>query len=398
MGNSTLFEMESVLHTHHTIQFTWRDLGGSYYVYRDNELLYEGTVATFRDGQFKHAKLYHYSIERVVDDVFVDVIRLQTSGYAEERNVENPLQFLVMTTILTQSQIALSWEKIKDITSYEIYRNDVFLKEVKGIQYRDRDIQLDQTYVYRIQSKRLIEKSEEKYSKGKSMVAKLIEQFRATHREPAVEAFTVVKKIGPVKNLLVPTLERIKKAKVNQWQFRYMTFLTEESVKNPNPLSRNYMFQGDHRDFHSESDRFRTRVDLSLNYEEPRSPMVCTKRIGKTIAYDHAGNLRKAAVAPCEGIQFKRMDHQMGESGFLLTHGVGNPIVQAPKINYEVRAVLRRDGLFDVTGFHNQAPHHEVYLANGAQEWMPIHLAESNGLIWMADVMGWHYWRHLNFV
>lgn len=398
MEKSTLFEVESVLHTHHTIQFTWRDLGGLYYVYRDNSLLYEGTVATFRDGQFKHAKLYHYAIERVVDGVVVDVIRLQTSGYAQERNVENPLQFLVMTTIIAQSQIALSWEKIKDITSYEVYRNGVFLAEVKGNQYCDRAVELDKPYIYRIQSKRLIEQSEEKYSKGKSMVATVIEKFHGAHREPAIEAFTVVKQIGPLNDLLRPTIQRIKKPKINQWQFRYMTFLRDETVKNPNPLSRNRVFQGDHRDFQVESERFRTRVDLSLNYEEQQSPMICTKRIGKTIVQDHAGNIRKVARADYEGIQFKRMDHQIGESGFLLTHDVGNPLVPAPKINYEVRAVFRRDGLFDCTGFHNQAPHHEVYIANEAQEWMPIHLAESNGLIWMADLMGWHYWRHVNFV
>lgn len=398
MAKSTLFEVESVLHTHDTIQFTWKDLGGLYFVYRDNDLLYEGTVPTFRDGQFKHAKLYHYSIERVVDGTVVDVIRLQTSGYAEERNVENPLQFLVMTTIIAHSQISLSWEKVKDITCYEVYRNDVLLEEVRGNQYCDRDIELDKTYIYRIQSKRLIEKSEEKFSKGKSMVAAVIEKFHAPHKEPAVEMFTVVKKIGPLQDLLLPTLQRMKRSKVNLWQFRYMTFLKEETVKNPNILSRNYLFQGDHRDFHSESERFRTRVDVSLNYGQPQSPMICTRRIGKTIAYDHVGNIRKVAVATYQGIEFKRMDHQLGESGFLLTHDVGNPIVQAPKINYEVRAVLRRDGLFDLTGFHNQAPHHEVYVANGEQEWMPIHLAESNGLIWMADVLGWHYWRHLNFV
>ena len=48
-----------------------------------------------------------------MNDEVVDVIALQTSAFAEQRNVENPLQFLVMTTIVAKTQIALSWEEIK---------------------------------------------------------------------------------------------------------------------------------------------------------------------------------------------------------------------------------------------------------------------------------------------
>ena len=61
-----LFEVESVTHKHDLITFTWKDVGGIYQVYRDGELLYEGTVAEFSDGNFKHAKMYNYSIERLV--------------------------------------------------------------------------------------------------------------------------------------------------------------------------------------------------------------------------------------------------------------------------------------------------------------------------------------------
>lgn len=398
MKKSTVFEISSVIHTRDAIRFTWPDLGGTYYVYRDGELLYEGTVSAFSDGQFKHAKLYHYSIERVVNDTVVDVIRLQTSPYAEVRNVENPLQFLVMTTIVARTQIALSWEMIKDVACYEVYRNDVFLGKVRGNQYIDRDISLEESYVYRIQSSRLLKKSEERFSKGKSLIATIARKFTVSKEEPAIENFVVTKQIGRPQDLLMSTLNRKRELKVVDWKFRYATFLTDKKIKNPNYLSRNRQFQGDNRDFDSESECFRTRVDVAFHYQQAQSPMIFTKRVGKTIAYDALGSIRKIAVAPSDEIKLERTDHQMGESGFILTHDVGNPLVQAPGITYEVRAVLRKDGLFDLTGFHNQAPHHEVYLMSDGREWMPIHLAESKGLIWMADVMGWHYWRHLNFV
>ena len=66
MENNILFEVETVTHRHDLISFTWKDVGGIYQVYRDEELLYEGTVAEFYDGNFKHAKMYNYSIERLV--------------------------------------------------------------------------------------------------------------------------------------------------------------------------------------------------------------------------------------------------------------------------------------------------------------------------------------------
>lgn len=398
MKKSTVFEISSVKHTPDAIRFTWPDLGGTYYVYRDGELLYEGTVSAFSDGQFKHAKLYHYSIERVVDDKVIDVIRLQTSPYAELRNVENPLQFLVMTTIVARTQIALSWEMIKDVACYEVYRNDVFLGKVQGNQYIDRDISLEEFYVYRIQSSRLLKKSEERFSKGKSIISTIVRKLTDSKKEPAIENFVVIKRIGRLQDLLIPTLNRERSLKVTDWKFRYMTFLTDNKIKNPYYLSRNRQFQGDDRDFDSESERFRTRVDVAFHYQQPRSPMFFTKCVGKTIAYNNSGNIRKIAVAPADEIKLERTDHQIGESGFILTHDVRNPLVQAPGITYEVQAVLRKDGLFDLTGFHNQAPHHEVYLTSDGSEWIPIHLAESRGLIWMADVMGWNYWRHLNFV
>lgn len=393
-----LFEISSVIHTHDAIRFTWPDIGGMYYVYRDEELLYEGTVPEFRDGQFKHAKLYHYSIERVVDGVVADIVRLQTSPYAEKRNVENPLQFLVMTTIIARTQIALSWELIKDVETYEIYRNEVFLGKIKGNQYIDRDISLNETYVYRIQASRLLKKSEERFSKGKSIIAKTLGKLARFKKEAGVEEFVVIKEIRPLKELLIPVLDRKVPPKVNDWKFRYMTFLAGTTFKNPYVFSRNCYFKGDGRGFNPESDRFRTCVDVALHYHLPRSPMTFKKRVGKTIAYSKVGRIREIAVAPSDQIKLERMDHQVGESGFLLTHDVRNPLVQAPAINYEVRAILCQNGLFDMTGFHNQAPHHEVYLMKDEEEWLPIYSAESEELIWMADILGWRYWRHLNFL
>ena len=95
--------------------------------------------------------------------------------------------------------------------------------------------------------------------------------------------------------------------------------------------------------------------------------MTFTKDIGRTIAYDRAGRVREDGVASSDGIVLEKSEHQRGEVGFLLTHAVGNPLVSAPTVDYEVRAVFRRDGTFDMTGFHDQAPHHEIYITSAGK-------------------------------
>lgn len=400
MNDKAVFEIQSVQHRPDLIYFTWNDIGGHYNVYKDGVHLYEGTVPEFSDGDFKHAKLYNYSIERVVGGDVVDVIALQTSAFAEEKNKENPLQSLVLTTIVAKTQIALAWEEIKDVQEYDIYRNGVFLQTVGVNRYIDRDISLDESYIYTIHSKRPLLKSEERLNVSKSIASTLFDLLnRASPREEAaIERFTVTKVIADPKRVLTPMGERERLSNVDRWAFRYATFLADEWVTNPHPLTLNRYFKGDGRGFDPNGASFRTRVDIELAYDLERSPLFFTKNIGPSIAYSRSKRFREKATASFDGIGVQRKDHKEGEAGFNLIHAVGNPLTTAPKIDYEVRAVLRRDGTFDLTGTHDAAPHHEVYLMRGlGNEWLPIHQTESKGLAWMAPVVAWEYWRISNF-
>ncbi|MHA6259132.1 DUF3238 domain-containing protein [Sporosarcina sp. CAU 1771] len=394
------FEIQTVVNRADLIQFKWNDLGGTYNVYRDGILLYEGTVPEFSDGDFKHAKMYSYAIERVEHGEVVDVIALQTSAYAEKRNVENPLQFLVLTTIVAKTKIALCWERIKDIDRYDVFRNNVLLETVHTNQYIDQDFSLDETYTYSIFSNRPLAESIEPLSFGKSIIARAIGKMHpfSSKGEAEVENFKMIKVIDKPRKLLTPVMDKRTYKSIDDWHFLYTTFLKDKWIKNPNLLSLDSYFEGDGRGFHPEGKGFRTRVDIELAYNKAQIPMKFTKETGRSASYTKAGRLRKSEFASKEGIFFKRLDHGKEEAGFLLTHAVGNPLISSPVIDYEVRAVMRRDGTFDMTGFHDQAPHHEIYLKQGEKgEWVAIHQAESRGLAWMSPVMSKQYWRISNF-
>ncbi|MFS0576047.1 DUF3238 domain-containing protein [Sporosarcina sp. 179-K 3D1 HS] len=393
-----LFEIKTVLHEADLISFTWNDVGGLYRVYKDGTHLYEGTVAEFSDGDFTHAKLYTYTIERLENGEVVDVIVLQTSAFAEEKNKENPLQSIVMTTIVAKTQIALSWEKIKDIEEYHILRNGVYVETVRRNRYIDRDISLDEPSTYSIHAERPLAQSEEQLNVSKSIVSQVFGSLNpfATKEEAEVEQFWITKEIDPPSQLLLPIQEKEPRNKVDRWKFRYTTFLADKWVTNPNVLSPNHYFKGDGRGFNPEGKGFRTRVDVGLAYDLDRSPLTFTKQVGESVAYNYLKRYRERAAASPDGITLKRLDHGEEESGFLLQHAGGNPLTTAPQIDYEVTAVMRRDGLFDIWGYHDQAPHHEVYLARGDGKWEDIHLAESKGLAWMSRIVAWQYWRISN--
>lgn len=395
-----LFEIQTVLHKADLIYFTWNDVGGTYKVYRDGHHLYEGTVSEFSDGDFKHAKLYNYVIERVEDGIVIDVIALQTSAFAEQKNKESPLQSLVMTTIVAKTQIALSWEEIKDVAEYDVYRNGTHMTTAVGNSYIDRDFSLDEIYTYTIKSKRSLAKSEERFNVFQSIVSTVFGLLNpvSSKAEAAIEQFSVTKSIAKPRELLTPVQDRVRLPNVDRWGFRYMTFLQDDWVLNPNLLSRNRYFKGDDRGFDSNGASYRTRVDIELAYDLERSPLTFTRDVGPSIVYDAFKRFRKQATASHDGITLKRTNHGEDEAGFHLLHAVGNPLTTAPDINYEVRAVMRRDGTFDMTGYHDQAPHHEIYLMRGEEnEWKPIHQAESKGLAWMSEVIAWQYWRISNF-
>jgi hypothetical protein len=395
-----LFEIQTVLHKPDLIYFTWNDVGGIYNVYKDGRHLYEGTVSEFSDGDFKHAKLYNYSIERVENGVVVDVIALQTSAFAEQKNKENPLQSLVMTTIVAKTQIALSWEEMKDIDEYDVYRNGIYVKTVNDNRYIDRDFSLDETYTYSIRSKRPLMKSEERFNVFQSVVSAIFGLLNrvSSKEEATIEGFTVTREIANATKLLIPVQDRVRPPNVDRWQFRYMTFLEDDWVVNPNRLSGNRFFKGDDRGFDPNGESYRTCVDVELAYDLERSPLTFTKDVGPSIAYSSLKRFREQGTASNDGITLERTDHKENEAGFHLLHAVGNPLTAAPSIDYEVRAVMRRNGTFDMTGYHDQAPHHEIYLMRGAgNEWKPIHQAESKGLAWMSEVIAWQYWRISNF-
>lgn len=186
--------------------------------------------------------------------------------------------------------------------------------------------------------------------------------------------------------------------KKRNWQLRYSTFLPEEWLKNPNLASKVPYFKGDNRGFDPESPRYRTRVDVYIHEKESEAEIECTKAVGKSEAYNHDGDFLEEGVASDEDIVVKHVLSNHEKTTIQLTHSVGNPIIISPAVDYKVIGTFYRNGEINIAGYHDQAPHHEVYLKEAdEQNWEPLHLAENKGLEMMAHPTANHLWRYSTF-
>lgn len=390
VDKNSRFTVQSFIRKADRIQFIWTDVGGTYKVYCDGQQIYEGTVASFTDGRVEEGSACDYTIERI-DEGRTEVIRLQTSACIEDKAAKNPLTTTGFTTIVHSHSIVLVWEVFEGVQTYEIYRNDVLLAEVKGNQYIDTAIANDQSYTYRVQYHRSIARSGEKFRQARRRVSKVLLKMEGKKaKKESIERFTLVKKIGPLQQLL-QSIESRKQSSKKLFTLRYATFIAEPIVNHAHMLSKHRYFRGDNRDFHPEGQTYRTRVDVIYNLADLKQPIICSRDVGPTVSFNRFGHVQKRRFAQGNGISVQK--YVGDEKGFRLEHAVQNPIVFAPYINYEVDATIHENGHYDISGWHDEAPHHEVYVSFDGGKWEPVHLAKSKGLIWLTDIMGVHYWR-----
>lgn len=383
------------------IDFTWTLTGDTCRVIRDEKVIYTGKENSLKDENLQRGELYTYTIERLNNDgQAIEKIKMQTGTENHTEDFINRLQQIAITTILSKSKIVLAWGDIEGIEEFEIYRDGELIATVDKNQFTDRDAEMDKAYSYWVRGKRPLEESEETFKTEKSALARVfgLVNLKSSQKQSAEEEFWITKKIGSRRKLLAEKEQPKAELQYPVWHFRYTTFLPQEFLPSPNPLSPNRYFAGDGRDFDPESKQYRTQVNFSLEMTEGGAILEYEKDVGTSIAYDWRKKFRKADVASSEGILLEKVKEDPHKVAVSLKHSVGNPLTTSPNIDYEISANFYRDGYYDIIGIHDQAPNHEVYLRTSKDdEWEQIHEAESKGLAWMSDTIASQYWRISTF-
>ncbi|WP_281863694.1 DUF3238 domain-containing protein [Planomicrobium okeanokoites] len=394
-------ELELLEQTDTSIFFIWSNTGGTCRLERDGKVIYKGTDNSFKDEGLTPGEMYIYSIERLdLDEKVIDRIKLQTGTENYLDDFINRLQQITVSTIVSDSKIAIAWGAIDGIANFDIYRDGEFITDTDKNQFTDFEADSKKAYTYWVHGKRPLEKSEENMKHRKSLLATVfgMVNVRSSQEQAAMEEFWIIKRVANREQLLAEQPTQKDYIQQPEWQLRYLTFIGEEIMPNPNLMSLNRFFKGDGRSFDPESPEYRTRVDLSVRFTEDRALVDCSKDVGTTIAYNWRKKFRKADVASAAGIELKEVKEDHHKIAIDLKHSVGNPLVASPDIDYQLTANFYRNGVYDIIGIHDQAPNHEVYLKSGRNaEWGQIHEAEDKGLSWMAGPIASQYWRISNF-
>lgn len=394
-------ELELLEQTDTSIFFIWTNTGGTCRIERDGKIIYEGTDNSFKDEGLTPGELYIYTVERLdLDGKAIDRIKFQTGTENYLDDFINRLQQITVSTIVSDSKIAIAWGAIEGIASFDIYRNGEFVTETDKNQFTDLKADSKESYTYWVHGKRPLEKSEENKKHRKSFLATVfgLVNVRSSQEQAALEEFWIIKRVASREKLLAEQPTQKDQIQQPEWQLRYLTFLGEEVLPNPNLTSLNRFFKGDGRSFDPDSTDYRTRVDLTVRFTEEGALVDFEKDVGTTIAYNWRKKFRKADVASSAGIELKEVKEDHHRIAIDLKHSVGNPLVASPDIDYQIAANFYRIGTYDIIGIHDQAPNHEVYLKDSKNaDWGQIHEAEDKGLSWMAGPIASQYWRISNF-
>ncbi|HSI66096.1 MAG TPA: hypothetical protein VK947_01695 [Planococcus sp. (in: firmicutes)] len=397
----TLLDINLLKQDDTSISFTWTETGDTCRVIRDEDEIYKGTDSFLIDKDLARGEYYTYTIERLDSEgAIAETVKMHTGTENEEKSFLNALESITLTTIISESRISIAWGKIQGIEEYHIYRDGKFLELSAKNQYTDRDIKGDREHTYWIRGKRPLPESEESFSEGKFVLARIFGLFnrRPSSKEPAMEDFWLTKKVGKLDHLLADRNLAEPKPRYFKWHFRYNTFLPDAVIENPNLLSPHRYFSGDGRGFDPESNQYRTKVEFAVELQDNKAILEYETDVGTTISYNWRKKFKKADVASADGIEFEEVDEGERTATVYLKHAVGNPITTAPDINYEVAAVFYHFGGYDISGIHDQSPNHEVYLKdNASEEWVSLHQTQTKGLAWMAGPIARQYWRMSNF-
>ncbi|MDX8365545.1 hypothetical protein [Cytobacillus sp. IB215665] len=395
--SNNIIKVESIIESVNSITINWDDAEHVNNIYRDGERLHTGSDNKIIDTDLKPGYIYTYIIEALdTKGKILDVVKIQTSTEATDKNIDDSLGDMVVTTIGKNSYVTIDWDDIEYITSYEIFRNDEHLTTVMKSEFTDHKITLDEEYTYKIVGTRKVKKDK------RDKIDKDINNDRLQNEQKEelyIEEFEISKYVGAMRNHIVGESEDVMVQDLTKrWEIRYTTFLKDEWVKNPNGLSKYKWFSGDNRGYNATSLSYRTRTYVNICFCSASESVMLDRDVGTTHGYDANKKLLNSDTASEDGIVLINVDLDSAKIKFDVDHAVGNPLVASLDINYELEGEFYSNGNYKLSGEHDQAPHHEVYLkGRNSSSWETVYKAASKGIEWLAPPFANKKWTKSNF-
>ncbi|GIN97228.1 hypothetical protein J6TS1_30980 [Siminovitchia terrae] len=377
------FPIKAVEQATNEIIFYFKGGKGPFRIYREGRLIYEGADEAFRDSELAAETTYLYTIEIGTRRGSPERLKVQTSTAAESKELENVLKNCIQTTIISRSLVAMEWEPIEGAEEYLIYRNGKRIGKVEEPIFVDRWVRSQVEYTYRVYAERPLALDQD-VDHGYRVTKK-----EAKEQNVAMEKFQMTKVLDSLEEILNAEDRPLEK---KEWKFLYKTFVSKNWIKNLDHTSPYRYFKGEGRSFDPSSEAYRSMSEIVVTADG--SEIKLNKDIGKTKGYGMLRKLKGEVVPSDDGIFLEEVEIEKEKASFVLRHSVEDPLVELPAVDYQVWAEFFQSGYYDITGIHEQAPNHEVYLKHGIQRsWTTLHQSKDEGRELAAPM----HWRMSNF-
>jgi hypothetical protein len=168
---------------------------------------------------------------------------------------------------------------------------------------------------------------------------------------------------------------------------RYQTFIPEQYVSAPSvgcsySGDYDYYFAGDNRSFTPGSSKFRTRMDVKVDWATGQTPLL-TKTVGTTHVYqlyNGVYSLKDQQTAPSSSMQILNASVSSSTATFEMKQDVVNPFCTANGIYFDFAVRINRSGGYSLTGSRLIIPDHEIYIM------------DSDASTWTSILQADHYW------
>lgn len=359
-----------------SIVLEWGNIGEEYIVTLDDEYYATTSNQTITITDLKEDHPYAFVISAKKDDKFIDKFVVQTlTKPKEKRDSEYELEDGLTTAIFNDSEAKVIFENVPDSDQvYVVEKDNEKFGKLKGEKNYiiDKNLEPDKQYRYSLVGKKKLTKQQK-------------EKFKKTLKANNINSKSIDVNKVEKEYELARTIKTLKKAQKNKvfayerWddpspgvEFVYTTFIAK-SVATFKPWIAEYftdyhVFHGDGRGFdkYALSEAYRTRTWARVSFpENGGSDIKFDEDYNKTTAKNkNTGNWVTKSTS-LDDVYIKDMNKGTTKASFTLYHNAKNPLhnigsIEAAGITYQYTADVYKSGYFEVRGYHDKAPHHEL--------------------------------------
>lgn len=403
-GQSAFASQELNIETRNTVStitLDWNDVGNTYEIYNNRgKKIWSGTQSEFTQSNLQKDNKYDYTLKvlnskkEIINEMVIktttkkeqasskqQAIALNKQSIAKqaELNEQEKLYATAVTSTLTDQKVTISWDgEIPDDDGVlDVYRNGQKIGSTTQNNFSDSNVEANKEYVYEfIGNKKM---SDEEINQIKEELKKNETEITKEQEELFYDTYSLTRTIKT--DMENPNLNSFKENKLSTneaslaataspaYMMRYTTFIPMKYAKNPfAAAAKTEYFNGNNRGFNVFSDSFKTRMDVMISFPNGKGTATLpssNKQVGTTYYYDKDYNQIGKATASSSGMNIRDVVSGTNKVSYNAYHDIGIPYLNAltPDITYSYNATVYSDGRYNITGSHDKAPSHEMYIA-----------------------------------